>query len=207
MASLAGVFWLTSWPPHWLPVDDDFPNCVSACWDSDFFAVGCVSIRRTCSIFATHQEFEFESRGNTGWDERHDGHFCGFPIPPTSPSATCSNPSGFNLHLSLETVGWSVPYWMMFALWALILVKTRRSLQYNVRDILGIMLIIALTFAMFRLRVALLGILLLNFSTFLLFLHFLTSTIRSLIETNNILWPIFYQEQVKEAPSAAKSSV
>lgn len=204
MATLAFAFLLASWPASWiLPVGDDFPNCVAACWDDEFFAAGCVSIRKTCSIFLTNQDYCFQDRNYTGWYELRDGHFCGFPIPPISRDPSGPNPHGLTFHVSLETLAWSVPYWLLVVVWLLVFGKTATSTRFNLRDLLGAMALVALLMTMFRLRIAFLGILLLNFSTLLLLIHFVTSAIRSFLQTDNILWPVLFQERLEEPPRAS----
>ncbi len=195
MAALAIAFVLASWPPRWLPIEDDFPNCVSACWDGSVFAAGCVSIRQTCSVFLTTEDWNFDSRDRTGWYERRDGHFCNFHIPHTYDS----NPTALNLHLGFDTIGWSVPYWMFAVPWLLVFAKTVSGTRWNLRDLLIAMSAVALLLAMFQLRIALVGILLLNASTLLLAAHFLTSVMRSFIHTDNILWPVLFRDKVDTA--------
>jgi len=182
MAVLSCVFWFTSWPPH--PVSIEFPNCVSARLDSQSLAIGCLSHNRSSSLFLTTQNLD---PGYAVWSERPDGHFCGFPIPPREYPG---QPSGLNIHLGLDTIGWDCPYWLMIILWSAVFFKSRSRNQYCLRDIFLSVTVLAIVLTLIRLKLALLLVVLLNISTVLLLVLLAISSVVRLIKADNPWWPL-----------------
>jgi hypothetical protein len=160
MLLLSSVFFVTSWPFK-LPIriSDDFPNCVSGRWDNQFFAVGSMSQHHMSSLFITRVDL---TPGTAIWSERSDGHFCTFQIPPTPISG---EPAGFNLHIGMETIGWDCPYLLMIVFWSAIYLKTSSTIQFSIRDLLGVVAIASVVVFAIQSRISLLITVFLNLST------------------------------------------
>ena len=195
MAGLSCVFWFTSWPniPYvtelvgYGPLPRDFPNCVSARADNSILAVGHLSHNRISSLFITTEELE---PGRADWSERADGHFCGFNIPPY---LYLNQPDGFGVHVSSRTIGWDCPYWLMAALWTLLLLKTRTQLRFRLLDLFLATTLVAAAITLIRLRLALVLTVFLNASTVLLLAYLAYSSISVLFRGKELRWPFTIQ--------------
>ena len=152
MTILSVAYWFIS-SPFWLPIPlpENFPNCISAKWQSGRCSVGALSHHRLSCLFLSGAVQSFES--SSRWSERLDGHFCGFDIPPTEAP---HEPPGFILSLNLLTIGWNLPYWVMVAIWSSVYLKTRPE---NL-SILDLLLITSVFAAIFSATVARVGLLL-----------------------------------------------
>ena len=86
-----------------------------------------------------YQQLDARSR----WTERNDWHFCSFDVPPTE---WPNEPPGFTLSLNPETIGWNLPYWVMFGLWASVYLKTRPA-NFSLRDLFLVISVFAVVLA------------------------------------------------------------
>ena len=177
MLLLSSVFFVTSWPFR-LPIriSDDFPNCVSARWDNQFFAIGSMSQHQMSSLFITRVDL---TPGTAIWSELRDGHFCSFQIPPTPISG---EPAGFNLHIGMDTVGWDCPYLLMVVFWSAIYLKTSSAIQFSIRDLLGVIAIAAVVVFAIQSRISLLITASLNLSTIVTAVVLIILAVRSIIQ-------------------------
>ena len=156
MLTLSFVFGVTSMPFG----IRNFPNCVSARMDSSWFAVGALSHEGLSSVFVTIQP-AYLRPGKRVWSERSDGHFCGFQVPPTEGGR---QPSGFNVHIGLGTIGWDCPYLLMMGAWGFVYMKIRPR-HLTTIDLLWMTAVIAIVCAVISTRVALLCTVPLNLVT------------------------------------------
>jgi hypothetical protein len=195
MAALSCLFWFTSWPsiPYVTDFDgyyalmEDFPNCVSARKDNVIFGVGHLSHNRMSSLFLTRQGLE---PGESSWEERPDGHFCGFFFPPHG----TFQPSGFSIHLSSLTVGWDCPYWLMIVIWTAMFVKTRTQFRFRILDLFLATTVIAVVITLIRIRQALWLTVFLNVSTVALLCYLAFSALAVLFYAKNPWWPFVVPE-------------
>ncbi|BBO36529.1 hypothetical protein PLANPX_6141 [Lacipirellula parvula] len=157
MAVLSCVFWGASHAKTSFTTDS--PNCISAQLVQGRFAVGFVSQRGDSSFFVTTSKYD---SSESSWSERRDGHFCGFPVPP---SGIAVEPKGLNVHASSQGLSWTCPYWLMTTIWSISLLRLRRSLQFNLREFLIVMLCLAAAFSLVELRIALPMAIFLNLAT------------------------------------------
>ena len=188
MALCSGLFWLTSWPPAVL--GPEFPNCVAARYDSLLVGVGCLSHRRVSCLFITTEQLR---PGRAIWSERPvgpgkvDGHFCSFPVPGI---AFPKEPTGFNVRLALDAIGWVCPYWLMTTLWATMYLKTRARFQFDLRHLLLTVTLFAIVAAMICWKLALICVLMLNVATALLLLTITVAAARAWFRAENAWWPV-----------------
>lgn len=167
---LSSLFWVTSWPyfswdserPEFALFDQDFPNCVSARIDTAFVAVGHLSHHRNNSLFVTLNDLD---PSFAVWRERADGHFCGFRIPPY---LVVDEPEGFGVHITSHTIGWDCPYLLMGALWMAVFYRFKAGFRFQIRDLLSVILSVAVAITCIHLELALLFTLFLNVCTLLL---------------------------------------
>ena len=164
MLILAAVYTIISFP-FWLPFSfgEDFPNCVSARWDNECFAVGAMSQNRMSTLFITRTELDPSRKI---WKERCDGHFCSFPIPTTK---NFYEPELFNVVVSQNTIGWNCPYFLMMALWGAVYLANRKRSgknQYTTIDILILVTLVGVVLGLIQLRMQLICIVIMNLLTF-----------------------------------------
>jgi hypothetical protein len=177
MMLLSSVFFVTSWPFRMpIRISDDFPNCVSARWDNQYFAIGSMSQHQMSSLFITRVDL---TPGTAIWSELRDGHFCSFRIPPTPFSG---EPAGFNLHIGMDTVGWDCPYLLMVVFWSAIYFKTSSAIQFSIRDLLGVVAIAAVVVFAIQSRISLLITVFLNLSTIITAVVLIILAMRSIIQ-------------------------
>ena len=175
---LSGVYLIISYP-FWLPfpLGEDFPNCVSARWDNDYYAVGAMSQNRMSSLFITRYGLE---PGLSNWTERRDGHFCNFEIP----TSYHAEPAFFNVVVSDQTLGWNCPYLIMFGLWGWVYLRNRKRdglKQYSIFDVLIAMTLIAVIIASIQMRFQLILTVTMNLLTFGLAAYLVYETLKYML--------------------------
>lgn len=182
MVLLSVVFWFTSRPP--IPLGRDFPNCVSARADSSVVAIGVLSINGVSTLFVTREALE---PGRSTWSERADFHFCGFPVPTSTYGAfDC----GVLVRLSMNTIGWDCPYWLMTLLWLGVATKYWTAWQYRSLDVLYFMTVVAIVIACFQSHFTLPLVVFCNLTTAMLLVVLSIGTFRWFWRSPNPLWPI-----------------
>ena len=191
---LSCVFWFTSWP--FVSVGADFPNCISARWVNGGIAVGCLSHQRLSSFFVTRN---FEAGSPNVWSERRDGHFCGFPIPPSTNSA--APPQGFNIHLGRDAIAWDCPYLLMAAIWLTVFIRSRPTIRFSLSELLSATTVVAIVGALIHWRMALLCTVPLNLVTAAMVIYLAFRCLWWLLHDEIALWPLVTkQTTINESP-------
>lgn len=166
MTCLSSLFWFTSSPV--LPVAEDFPNCVSFRADLGLATLGFVSISHTSAFFLSRDS---RYSGDNCWDERGDGHFCGFTVPGTEFGF---DPSGFGMGIGSETLYWECPYLLMTVAWYLVYLRSQSRLRFSITDLIMATTIVAGSMAVVVQRCALPLILAVNLISLALFIYLAT---------------------------------
>lgn len=191
MALLSAVFWFTSGPA--IPLGEDFPNCVSARYDSRVVAAGVLSNHYLSTVFITRNSIE---PGRALWSERSDYHFCGFPVP----TANWGVPEvALSVCISPTIIGWDCPYWLMTLLWTFVAVRNFRAWQFSVGDLVYFTTITALLVSSIHYHFALPWVVLLNLATVALCVLLVVGSARWFWTTPNPMWPLILPVDDTEA--------
>ncbi len=175
------MYWVTSWPL--IPLGGDFPNCISARWESGVVAVGFLSHRGlSCFFIAGDRDGIYPLR----WSERPDGHFCGFRVPPAEVYAP---PYSLSFALGPDTIAWGLPYWLFIAVWGVVFLRGARSMRFQVIDVFAVMTVVAVTVGLMQCRLAILGAVPLNLLTAALLANLAFRGVKSLFTEQISLFP------------------
>lgn len=183
MVCLSAILWFVSGPPVYLGTE--FPNCISAKLETPWFVAGALSINGHNCVFV--DRWYIDTRGTSAWTERHDSHFCQFPVPPYGFG---QEPQGPTAVVSATTLALHLPYYVIAAFWFAVVLKCRSGFRFRIMDLALITSILAFSIVLIRVRVALPLVVFLNLVTVALLVILFVGAVGRLWRASNPLWPL-----------------